>query len=494
MAKKAILICSLLLIVGCDKKENVYPERPKDTPYFYNKSSITDADQDICVELRRARELTGIEFVMVLLKDIPRGFHTIEYAAELFHKWEIGSKTNGKGVLILFVENTHTLKIEVGYELEGIFTDAFCSSFQPTIKNYYAGQYFGDVFTGILMYMERKVIDGIDIDIDTFFQELIPASKLLNIPDSFLSGGGGIIDNEYFYDKKSKFSKIRLIPEEKIKQFNSDKDISVVIARYFRSLKEGINYPFLNIFTEGSQMMRLEYPESINFLQLYWRKYQEQSPYQIVYNKTEDLAAVRFKGLLWPLFLRKCPDGFWKMDVTKAWAFSQANYSLTELYPLYKDHPWMFAFPEYKYQKSLCNVPRLQPDSFSVKDEIIKLEGLIKNKPDNASNYFKLADVLYWECYWIGAAIDVVEKGLELEPDNVPYRWLAIFMRYRYPKIEYIPKHFDTLLEINPNNVVVLKNYISHCRLFTKENTKATELERRLKKVERSLLKKTMEN
>ena len=154
----------------------------------------------------------------------------------------------------------------------------------------------------------------------------------------------------------------------------------------------------------------------------------------------------------------------------------------------------MFAFPEYRYQKSLCNIPRLRPDSFSVKDEIIKLEELIKNEPNDASNYFELGDVLYWECYWIGAAIDVVEKGLDLEPDNVPYRWLAIFMRYRYPKIEYIPEHFDALLKINPNDVVVLKNYISHCRLFTKESNKANELERRLKKVERSLLKKAREN
>jgi len=482
--KKVLLICALLINAGCSKKDNIYPERPKDVPYFYNDSSITDADQDICVELRRARKLTGIEFVMVLLKEIPQDISPIGYTAELFHKWDIGLETNGKGVLILFVENTHTLKIEVGYELEGIFTDAFCSSFQPTIKNYYAGQYFGDVFTGILMYMERKVIEGTDIDINSFFQNLIPASKLLNIPDSFLSGGGGIIDNEYFYDKKSKFSKIRQIPEKKIRQFSSDKDIDVVLNRYFRSLEQGINYPFLDIFTEGSQMMRLEYPESDSYLKSYWQKYQEQSPYRIVYNREGDLAAIRFKGLLWPLFLRKDPNGFWKMDVTKAWAFSQANYNLTGLYPLYKDHPWMFAFPEYKYQESTCNIPSLLPTSFSVKEEVSRLEKLIKDKPDNASNYFKLADILYWECYWIASAIDVVEKGLELEPDNVPYRWLAIYMRYRYPKVEYIPNHFEALLEVNPNDTGVLEQYISHCRLFTKDTKKAAELQRRLKKVE----------
>ena len=109
-------------------------------------------------------------------------------------------------------------------------------------------------------------------------------------------------------------------------------------------------------------------------MQSYWRKYQRQSPYRLFYNQEEDLAVVRYKGLLWPLFLRKFPDGFWKMDVTKAWAFSQANNSMTDLYPLYQDHPWIFAYPEYRYQKSLCNIPSLLPASFSVKDEILRLE------------------------------------------------------------------------------------------------------------------------
>jgi len=76
----------------------------------------------------------------------------------------------------------------------------------------------------------------------------------------------------------------------------------------------------------------------------------------------------------------------------------------------------------------------------------------------------------------------VAEKGLELEPDNIPYRWLAIFMRYRYPKVEYIPHHFEAFLKMNPNDVDVLEKYISHCRL-TADNKKAAELERRLKKI-----------
>jgi hypothetical protein len=476
MKKLALLICALVIISGFDNGESKYPSRPKKTPYFYNETSIIEANQDICTELRRARKLTNIEFVMVLLKEIPNTIHIGEYSAELFHKWRIGSKTKGKGVLILFVENTHTFKIEVSYELEGIFTDTFCSSFQPTIKSYYAGEYFGDVFTGVILCMERKAISGIDVEFDTALENLIGASEPLEVSDAFLSGGGGIIDNEYFYDKDIKLSMIRQLSEERICEFDCDRDIDVVLSRYFKSLEEGINYPFLGIFTEGSQMMRLEYPESINFLRSQWQDYQKEFPYRIIYNKRGDLAAIRFKGLLWPLFLRKTPEGFWKIDVTKGWAFSQANWNLTEIYPLYKDHPWMFAFPEYGYKKSKCNIPKLIPFPLNIKERIAKLEAAIKRSPHDASNYFKLADIFYWECYWIRAAIDLAEKGLEIEPDNIPYRWLAIYMRYRFPKVEGIPAHYEALLKINPCDRYVLKRYVSYCTTFSQDKLKATVL------------------
>ena len=119
----------LLILSGCTKDDDIYPRRPKDTPYFYNETSITEINQDACITLRRAREDTGVEFVTVLLKQIPKNISIEEYAAGLFHKWKIGSRTQGKGVLVLFIEDTHTLKIEVSYDLEDTLTDAFCSIF-----------------------------------------------------------------------------------------------------------------------------------------------------------------------------------------------------------------------------------------------------------------------------------------------------------------------------------------------------------------------------
>ncbi len=53
---------------------------------------------------------------------------TIEqYAVRLFKQWGIGQKGKDNGVLFLIAKNDRTVRIEVGYGLEGVLTDATCS-------------------------------------------------------------------------------------------------------------------------------------------------------------------------------------------------------------------------------------------------------------------------------------------------------------------------------------------------------------------------------
>lgn len=104
------------------------------------------------------------------------------------------------------------------------------------------------------------------------------------------------------------------------------KDIEVVLERYFISLREGINYPFLRLLMEGSQMMRLEYPESAHFYRSRWKDCERGFPYEI---KTEgDLAVVGFAedlgdANLYRRYMRSCKDNYWQqvaVDWNRAWA------------------------------------------------------------------------------------------------------------------------------------------------------------------------------
>jgi cytochrome c-type biogenesis protein CcmH/NrfG len=122
----------------------------------------------------------------------------------------------------------------------------------------------------------------------------------------------------------------------------------------------------------------------------------------------------------------------------------------------------MFAFSEYGYMKSRCNVPPVIATTVSLKKEIARLEQAIKSDPQNPENYFRLADIFYWDCLWIRASIELVERGLLLDPDNVPYRWLVTDMRYRFPSTQPNAEHFKQLLRVAPHNSDALYYYSRH--------------------------------
>ena len=359
----------------------------------------------------------------------------------------------------------------------------FTSSFQPTIKSYYASRYFGDVFDGIVQNLERRIVLEITDEEEALLNLPVSDPEILKTSEVFISGGGGIIEDDYYYEKDAKLAFIRPIPAEMIPLFDTAKDIEVVIERYFASLREGVNYPFLGLLTEGSQMMRLEYPESAHFYRSRWKDFEQGLPYEI---KMEgDLAAAVFaEATSLPVFLRQTPEGYWKVDVARAWVSSWQDFAGNRWGPMHKDHPWMFAFPEYETSRSLCKVPGLRPLSVSMKDQIKQLEAAIQASPGDAANYFELADIFYWDCLWIAPAIDLVERGLELEPENVPYRWLAIYMHYRFPSPEANDAHYRMLLALDPENIDALYHYGWHCWHFSMDYRKAVRLLRKGREAE----------
>lgn len=77
---------------------------------------------------------------------------TIEQASEsLFRTWGIGKKGKDNGVLLLIAQEDRAVRIEVGYGLEGVLTDArshaiVTQSILPLFKN---GDYDGGVVSGV---------------------------------------------------------------------------------------------------------------------------------------------------------------------------------------------------------------------------------------------------------------------------------------------------------------------------------------------------------
>jgi uncharacterized protein len=50
-----------------------------------------------------------------------------DYSMRVVEKWKLGKKSKDNGILLLIVVDEHKMRIETGYGLEGVLTDALCS-------------------------------------------------------------------------------------------------------------------------------------------------------------------------------------------------------------------------------------------------------------------------------------------------------------------------------------------------------------------------------
>ncbi|MFK5921520.1 MAG: TPM domain-containing protein [Verrucomicrobiota bacterium] len=470
-----IIVCALLFsVTACSDKKDPskviapglqvkLPARPSKQPKFFNTSSIQSINEVAIGDLRRAGEYTGIDFAMLLVDELPDQISIEMAAAQLFDEWQVGAENQGKGVLFLFVEKTGALKIEVGYELEDTFPDAFVGSFQETLKDYYRGEYFGDVVSKMVITMMRRAQgEEAKVLMDSFVDGL-PRQQDVIVEKSmrYRSGGAGVTESNFITNKEKKLKNVQQLSDEERAQYDKGVDLEIVLQRYIKSLQAGVNDPYLPLLTEGSQMMRLEYPKNAGFQR---RAFSDFSGKYKIHQKG-DFAAIRFERAdVMPILFRKDSKGDWLADITKSWAYSQASRDLKKMNPAFGDHAWMFAWENELHKPEEIATPAPLPKEKTLSVEIARLEKAIKNEPKKAANYFALADLLYFECYWIRDAMELIEKGLVLDPGNNPYRKRFILFAYRFPDWSRVEHHYEQILQHDPGDAAALHRFIYYLK------------------------------
>jgi len=102
--------------------------------------------------LERIASRFHLEALVVSVPALPAG-HSIEtLAVDIVNGWRVGAGHEGRGLLLLLVDDAKQVKLEVSYELEDVFTDAFSGY----VEDLQLGPYFraGDVGTGLIAVME----------------------------------------------------------------------------------------------------------------------------------------------------------------------------------------------------------------------------------------------------------------------------------------------------------------------------------------------------
>jgi uncharacterized protein len=79
--------------------------------------------QDLTQKLEDLENKTSRQLVVVTLPSL-QGYEIEDYGYQLGRHWGIGQKSSNNGVLFVIAPNEHKVRIEVGYGLEPILTDA----------------------------------------------------------------------------------------------------------------------------------------------------------------------------------------------------------------------------------------------------------------------------------------------------------------------------------------------------------------------------------
>ena len=103
----------------------------------------------------RLESATHVQLCVVALESIGES-EAFDFAYELFQRWGLGREGQNTGVLILFVLDSHDIRIMTGVGIEGVLTDAQCSKIihDDMTPAFRAGQYGDGLCLGALRIYE----------------------------------------------------------------------------------------------------------------------------------------------------------------------------------------------------------------------------------------------------------------------------------------------------------------------------------------------------
>ncbi len=108
-----------------------------------------EVQQQLTTELADLEQQTGRQFVVATVPDL-EDLPIEDYGYQLGRAWGIGQKGSNDGVLLIVAPNDRKVRVEVGYGLEPVLTDALSSLVIQTkiLPNFRAGRMEAGVVAG----------------------------------------------------------------------------------------------------------------------------------------------------------------------------------------------------------------------------------------------------------------------------------------------------------------------------------------------------------
>ena len=119
-----MIILTLFIFTSVHAKENSIPKMEGAVTDTANILTATTKEK-MSSYLNNVNEKTGIQVALLTVKSL-NGEEIESFSMRVAENWKLGQKEKDNGVLMLLALNEHKVRIEVGYGLEGVLTDAYC--------------------------------------------------------------------------------------------------------------------------------------------------------------------------------------------------------------------------------------------------------------------------------------------------------------------------------------------------------------------------------
>ncbi|CAN5218280.1 hypothetical protein BH10PSE3_BH10PSE3_39380 [soil metagenome] len=143
-------------------------------------------ETDLTTKLENLEKTTGRQLVVATVPDL-QGHEIEDYGYQLGRAWGIGQKGTNTGAILLVAPNERKVRIEVGYGLEPILTDALSSVIIQTVvlPKFKAGDLEGGVTAGADAVIQQLALPDEEAK--------AKAQQAFDVPAAERSSGGGSI-------------------------------------------------------------------------------------------------------------------------------------------------------------------------------------------------------------------------------------------------------------------------------------------------------------
>lgn len=138
------------------------PNFPALSGRVVDQAQLLDPAQEQAIEQKivALEQQTGHQFVVVTLSDL-QGYEIADFGYQLGRHWRIGDEKADDGVLLIIAPTERKVRIEVGYGLEPVLTDALSSTIiqAAIIPKFRAGDPAGGIAAGVDAIITQLTLD-----------------------------------------------------------------------------------------------------------------------------------------------------------------------------------------------------------------------------------------------------------------------------------------------------------------------------------------------